>query len=43
LEVTKEDITIDMDQLEAAKKIPPALKLEYLSSEAGIFKLRFHI
>jgi hypothetical protein len=43
LDVTKEEITIDMDQLEAAKKIPPALKLEYLSSEDGILKLRFYI
>lgn len=43
LEVTKEDLTIDLDKLEAAKKIPSALKLEYLSSEDGIFKLKFHI
>jgi hypothetical protein len=43
LRVEKDNITIDIDALDAAKKIPPSLKVDYISSEDGILKLRFHI
>ncbi len=43
LAVDKESITVDLDALKFAKKIPPALNVGYVSSEDGILKLKFHI
>lgn len=43
LQVGKDSISIDLDALEFAKKIPPALNVGYISSEDGILKLRFNI
>jgi hypothetical protein len=43
LQVDKDSVTVDLDALEFAKKIPPALNIGYISSEDGILKLRFHI
>lgn len=43
LEVTKDSLTINIDSLDVAKKIPPSLELDYLSCEDGILKLKFNI
>jgi hypothetical protein len=43
LAVAKDTLTIDIDSLEIAKKIPPSLELDYLSSEDGILKFKFMI
>lgn len=43
LQVEKDSIAIDLDALEFAKKIPPALNVDYVSSEDGILKLKFNI
>ena len=43
LQVEKDSIAIDLDVLEFAQKIPPALNVGYISSEDGILKLKFHI
>lgn len=43
LEVGKDSIFINLDELEFAKKIPPMLKIGYVSSEDGILKLKFNI
>lgn len=43
IEVGKDSITIDLDALEFAKKIPASLNISYVSSEDGILKLRFNI
>ncbi len=43
LHVEKDSIAIDLDALEFAKKIPPALNVGYISSEDGILKLKFNI
>jgi len=43
INVGKDSITINMDALAFAKKIPPALNISYVSSEDGILKLKFHI
>ena len=39
----KDSFLIDVDKLEAAKKIPSSLSISYLSSEDGILKFKFHI
>lgn len=43
LEVGKDSISMNIDALEFAKKIPPALNIGYISSEDGILKLKFHL
>lgn len=43
LEVTKDSLTINIDALDIAKKIPSSLELDYLSCEEGILKLKFNI
>lgn len=43
LQVDKDSITIDIDTLDSAKKIPPSLRLEYIGTEDRILKLKFHI
>lgn len=41
--VGEDIITINLDALEFAEKIPPRLNVAYVSSEDGILKFRFHI
>lgn len=41
--VEKNRITIDIDVLEKANKIPPQLKIDYVSCSDGILKLKFQI
>ncbi|MDD4565114.1 MAG: hypothetical protein PHE79_06515 [Eubacteriales bacterium] len=41
--VEKDRITIDIDVLDRAKKIPPSLRIDYISSEDRTLKLKFHI
>lgn len=43
IEVEKNHVTIHLDQIELIKKIPPSLSINYLSSEDGILKFKFHI
>ncbi len=43
LEVSKDMVTIHLDLLDFAKKIPPSLSIEYVGSEDGILKLKFNI
>ena len=43
VEATKDSLILDLDRLEAAKKIPPTLKLEFLSSEDEVFKFKFFL
>lgn len=43
LEVTKDTLTIDIDSLDIAKKIPSSLEFDYLSCENGILKFKFTI
>lgn len=43
LQVEKDLISIDLDALEFAQKIPPALNIGYISSEDGILKLKYNI
>lgn len=43
IDVEKDSFVVDIDKLEAAKKIPSSLSISYLSSEDGILKLKFHI
>ncbi len=43
IKVDKESISVDLDALESAKKIPPELYVGYAGSEDGILKLTFHI
>lgn len=43
LAVSKESLTIDMDALDPAKKIPSSLKITFISCEDGMLKLKFNI
>lgn len=43
IQVEKDSITVNLDALELAEKIPPELSIGYVSSEDGILKFRFHI
>lgn len=43
IQVEQDSITIDLDLLDFAKKIPPDLNINYVSSEDGNLKLRFNI
>lgn len=43
IQVEKDSISIDLDALKFAEKIPPELNIGYVSSEDGVLKLRFHI
>ncbi len=43
LRVEKGTITVDINALNAAKKIPSELAIDYVSSEDGVLKLKFHI
>ncbi len=43
LATSKDNITINIDALNIAKKIPSSLKIDFISSEDGILKLRFNI
>jgi hypothetical protein len=43
IQVEEDSITIDLDMLEFAEKIPHALHISYVSSEDGILKFKFHI
>ena len=43
LEVTKDSLTIKIDSIDIAQKIPSSLELDYLSCEEGILKLKFNI
>lgn len=43
LRVEKGIIAIDIDALKAARKIPFELVIDYVSSEDGVLKLKFHI
>jgi hypothetical protein len=42
LQVEKDSISIDLEALEFAQKIPPTLNIGYISSEDGVLKLKFH-
>lgn len=43
INVGEDSITIDLDALDFAEKIPPRLNVAYVSSEDGILKFKFHI
>jgi len=43
MQVDKDNISLNLDMLDFAKKIPPELYIGYVSSEDGFFKLKFHI
>lgn len=43
IQIDKDRITINIDALDYVKKIPPSLRLEYISSEDRTLKLRFYI
>lgn len=43
LQVEKDSISVNLDLLEFAKKIPPELHISYISSEDGFLKFKFHI
>lgn len=43
IEVGKDSVTINLDALDFAKKIPASLNISYVSSEDGILKLKFNI
>ncbi len=43
ISVGENSITIDLDALDFAEKIPPELNVAYVSSEDGILKFKFHI
>ena len=43
INVGENSITIDLDALDFAEKIPPRLNVSYVSSEDGILKFKFHI
>lgn len=43
LEVSKDMVTINLDLLDFAKKIPPSLSIGYVGSEDGILKFKFQI
>ena len=43
IDVKNDTITIDLDALDAMKKVPSTLTVNYLSSQDGLLKLRFHI
>lgn len=43
IHVDKEYATIDLEQIDAIKKIPPALNLFYVNCENGILKLKFSL
>lgn len=43
LSVSGDSITVDLGALKFAEKIPPELTINFVSSEDGILKLKFHI
>lgn len=43
VEAGEDVIAVYLDKLEAVKKIPPGLNVAFVSSQDGIFKLKFHI
>ncbi|MEL7568895.1 MAG: hypothetical protein AAGU75_17595 [Bacillota bacterium] len=43
IDVDKDSFVVNIDRLKAAKKIPSSLSINYISSEDGILKLKFHI
>ncbi len=43
IQVEKDTIDINLDELSFMKKVPPELSVSYISSEDGLLKLKFHI
>jgi hypothetical protein len=43
LSVSGDSVTVDLDALNFAEKIPPELNISYVSSENGTLKLKFHL
>ncbi len=43
IQIDKDSISVNLDLLDFAKKIPPGLYIGYVSSEDGDFKLKFHL
>ena len=39
----KENLFINLDELDFIKKVPPELNISYISSEDGLLKFKFHI